>query len=534
MTRKQDNSESPAGSTNERYKCPKCGGPLTRGGIAGSGKVRWTCRRQHTQGGYCYSTTNPESLDRVVDRKGGDSRTYGRALKGKKRFIITSAQNATPVHEGFLNALMKYCEEHDAELIVIPIRYKNPTSTWSKSQQNLEVWDEKIAPYLYNKRKKLCPNLMLMGDIKTIPTAQSPLTGFEGITHAESGVFGHPKVQLRTIPTPQGSLPKILTTTGAVTKKNYTDTKAGKRGEFHHTFGATVVNVRGKKFHLRQIIATNDGGFIDLDRQYFPDGSAKPAPPALGLVMGDTHVRFIDPKVDKATFGKGGIVERVNPEHLVWHDLLDGYAKNPHHDSPFIAVAKTKAGLGDMRKEVEDTIDFLINRTGNRKSVVTASNHDDFFHRWIARSDWRTDPANAEFYLRTALVMVESAKMEDYGATYIDPFVYWGEQKVDPERVRFLRPDESFMLGNSECGFHGHRGPDGAKGTVSNLSKLGVRVISGHSHSPAIEGGHYRVGTSTHLKLEYTTGPSSWLNTHCIVYANGKRTLINIIDGEAF
>lgn len=27
-------------------------------------------------------------------------------------------------------------------------------------------------------------------------------------------------------------------------------------------------------------------------------------------------------------------------------------------------------------------------------------------------------------------------------------------------------------------------------------------------------------------------GASSWLNTHCLLYANGKRSLINVIDGE--
>jgi hypothetical protein len=32
--------------------------------------------------------------------------------------------------------------------------------------------------------------------------------------------------------------------------------------------------------------------------------------------------------------------------------------------------------------------------------------------------------------------------------------------------------------------------------------------------------------------LEYTAGPSSWLNTHCLLHADGKRQLIHIIDGK--
>lgn len=35
------------------------------------------------------------------------------------------------------------------------------------------------------------------------------------------------------------------------------------------------------------------------------------------------------------------------------------------------------------------------------------------------------------------------------------------------------------------------------------------------------------------LVLEYNRGsPSGWMNTHCVIYLNGKRALINIIDGR--
>jgi hypothetical protein len=36
----------------------------------------------------------------------------------------------------------------------------------------------------------------------------------------------------------------------------------------------------------------------------------------------------------------------------------------------------------------------------------------------------------------------------------------------------------------------------------------------------------------TALKAEYTSGPSGWLNTHCVIYPNGKRSLLNIIKGK--
>jgi hypothetical protein len=82
-----------------------------------------------------------------------------------------------------------------------------------------------------------------------------------------------------------------------------------------------------------------------------------------------------------------------------------------------------------------------------------------------------------------------------------------------------------------EIGYHGDRGPNGARGSRNAFSKIGVKTVIGHSHSPGIRDGAYQTGTSSRLKLEYNSGPS-WLHTHCVIYPNGKRSLINIIDGK--
>src|SRR5690606_23064581 len=170
-------------------------------------------------------------------------------------------------------------------------RYKNPTSEWTEAQQSAEVWATELTPYLYNGRKKLNDNITLLADIKTQPTAVSPLTGFEGLPHAESAILGHPRLQLVTIATPQSRMPKIMTTTGAITVPNYTDTRAGKRGAFDHVLGAALVEIESSKiFHLRQLNARRDGAFIDLATAYCPGGTAERSGPSLRLVRGDTHV----------------------------------------------------------------------------------------------------------------------------------------------------------------------------------------------------------------------------------------------------
>jgi hypothetical protein len=212
------------------------------------------------------------------------------------------------------------------------------------------------------------------------------------------------------IPTPQDRYPKILTTTGAVTIRNYTDSKAGKKGEFHHALAAVVVEIIGKKFFVRHINATDDGSFIDLNREYTPFGVAD-APPTLALVLGDTHRSSMDKKVEEITFGPGGMVDMLDPEHLIFHDLHDG-ASTDHHErkDPFAQVAKRVANLHIVQKEIEDDVKWLKKVVAGRKGVIVSSNHDDFLARWLREQDWRVDPENAEFYLETALQLVRDIK----------------------------------------------------------------------------------------------------------------------------
>jgi len=518
--------------------CPRCKtGKLVKDGFTPANKQRWTCAS--TTAGkrvICYNTTEPDlpyvNTQSGIPTEGDANPQFRRALGGIKRFVITAAQNATPVHQGFFSALKQYCAFNDAELVVIPIRYKNPTSRFTQSQVGAEVWEPELLPYLYNQRKKLNENLVLLGNAKTVPTASGPLSRYEAVTAGESCIIGHTKLQMKTIPVPSGRYPKILTTTGAVTVKNYTDSKAGAIGDFHHTMGACAVDISGKKFHMRQINATPDGSFIDLTKEYTPNAVYE-ADPALALIFGDTHRKFIDKKVEEATYGKNGMVDQFDPEYMVFHDLHDGYARNPHHRfNPFNEIAKRQESMHVVEQEVQDDVKWLTKVVGKRKGIVVSSNHDDFFARWIMDTDWRKDPDNAAFYLETAKAMVDSTKMTKSGTEYDDPFIYWVNRLKGNAPIHCLRRDEAFTLGGIELSMHGDQGPNGARGSRNNLKRIGVKSIIGHSHSPGIEEGCYQAGTSTSLRLEYNTGPSSWLNCHVVLYANGKRSLIPIIDGE--
>jgi hypothetical protein len=476
------------------------------------------------------STQNPLDYDPKINIFD----TLSRPLPKTNRYVITCAQNATNYHKKFLTSLVKYCDHNDAELLIIPIRYKNPTSTWSKTAKKYDWWHEDLMPFMFVDRANIVPGLTILADIRTQLTAEKPLTGFETITGESWGILGHPKLQLTAIASPAHKLPKIMTTTGAVTlSDNYIDSKAGKKGQFHHTYGACIVEVDGDKTHIRQINAMKNGTFIDLEKKYTPDG-VEDAPPAAALIMGDTHVQFVDPDVVDATFnGKHSIVETLKPRQLVFHDVLDFYSQNWHDKkNPFIQYGKHVAQMSNVADEVDMTCRFLNQMVPKgTKAIIVPSNHNEGLDRWIRDHDWKTDPSHMEFYLETALEMLRSTKMEDRGVTTVDPFRYWAEKKLLCDNI-FLNRDDPYEIQGIECGFHGDEGPNGAKGSIEAFKRIASKTVIGHFHWPAISEGCYQVGTNSRLKLQYNTGPSSWMHADCVIYANGKRSLIMILDGD--
>ena len=449
------------------------------------------------------------------------------------RYVITGAQNATPVFPAFWKALLQYCEFNEAELIVIPYRYKNPTSVWTLENETQNWWAQETLPYLLNQRIELNKNLILLADIKTQPTAVRPLSGFDTITGGASAILAHPKLELITVPTPQHKLPKILTTTGACTQPNYTDTKTGKKGNFHHTFGACVVETSDDVFHIRQLNAVRNGSFMDLQYEYDADGVYN-VDGIEALVMGDSHQEFIDPDVVHATFGKHGLINTLKPKYVVWHDVHDFYARNHHHkDKVFVNYAKHHAGTHNVELALDDTFRFVDEHAHDGINVFVPSNHPDALNKWVQATDPREDPENAVFWAKTFVACCEGARMTNTGVSTIDPFVYWAKQKMaTADKAIFLRRDESFVVHGIELGYHGDMGPNGSRGSIGGFTKIGIKTIIGHSHSPGIRDGVYQVGLNSRYGLEYATGPSSWLQTDCIVYNNGKRTLINFINGQ--
>lgn len=471
--------------------------------------------------------------------------TYHRKINWRKtkRAIVVSAQNATPVHDEFWAILLNMAKQLSAELIVIPLRYKNATSVWTASQRNAEWYDPKLRPFLWNVSEQLNDNIMVIGDLKIQPTNSAPLSGAETLSRASSAIVGHTRAVSQSVATPQSKMAKWLATSGCVTQANYSDTRVGRLGQFHHSLSAQLIELRGNIFYARRLsYSDRTKRVIDLGKAYYRD-RIETAPPSLALVMGDTHVDFVCPDVVAATFGADGIVARTRPQHLIWHDLLDAHSCNPHHrDNPFHDIAKWVSNRASVNAETKRAVEFVRGygwvaneRAGHVvQSIIVPSNHDDMLARWIIKEDWKKLPAeNRAFYLKVALHMAENTVMSDIGTSYPDPFISIFEAANVPN-ARALKSHEEFSLADVALWLHGDDGPNGARGNRKNIRRVATKSIIGHSHSPGEDEGCVQVGTSTRLTAEYTGPLGSWLNTHCDLNADGKRQLITIVGAEGF
>lgn len=472
-------------------------------------------------------------------------RVHGRAVVRIDRqpacYILTSAQNNTPVHTRLWDNLLAYAEHKRADIFVARFAYNTNAFAAREAKPGASpneryAFAPEIQPFVRDDRVALTPSLHWCGEVNILPTADRPLTGFENYTGRASGIYPHAKQVMESIATPPGtSGVKLNYTTGTVTLRNYIQRKAGLKAEPFHAYGALIVEVdSGGRWFVRQLRATEDGSFQDLD-VVVHDGLVHAGQPVHAIQWGDTHVAQLDPVVRKTNWGQGGILDTLRPRYQFQHDVLDFEAQN-HHDvkNPHAVFAKHVRGRTSVERELEELAAFLSAEQHRDwcQSVVVGSNHDAALLRWLREADFRNDPANAQTYLKLQYVVycAMAAQAEDF---HLLRSVMRGMGV--PEAVRFLQDDDSFVIcrvaGGVECGLHGHAGVNGSRGSPRQFAKLGRRVNTGHTHSASIIGDCFTAGTSSILRPSYARGPSSWTHSHIVTYDNGCRTIITLRDG---
>lgn len=457
-----------------------------------------------------------------------------KVLKGK-RFVFTSAQNNTFVHEKFLKSLETYCEVMDASLIVSTFHYNKSGYQLNKTK---DLWyDPKIRGYIVDEPCQVAEGLVFGGEINILPTAVNPLSGFHNYFSHESGVIPHVKIQMESLPSPKNESARFLYTTGAVTQRNYIQMKAGNKASFHHCFGALVVEVDEEgDWFARQIHAEQKTGcFYDLDKYFTPEGFTF-GNNIEAINYGDVHAAKLDDVVAKTSWGKSvghsSILDTLKPSYQLVHDAMDQQARNHHNikDPHFLFEMFTNK-TESLKDEIIKTANVLREMERDFSEVVVVeSNHDTALEKYLKEQDYRKDPINAVFFLELQLDKYYAMERGNKDFQTFENAII----RVAPDlyKVRFLKTDETFRVKDIECGQHGSYGVNGSRGSISAFQKQGIKFNVGHSHSAAIKDGVYYAGVSGKLDMGYNKGGSSWSQSHILTYKNGKRAIVTLKNGK--
>lgn len=462
--------------------------------------------------------------------------THKRKVLSGKKYVITSAQNNTFVHDKFLKSLLQYCDENDAELLVSTFHYnKNGFQNGSDK----EVWfDPKIREYIVDESCLIGEDLVFCGELNILPTAVNPLSGLHNYTNEMSAIIPHAKLQVESLATGQDVHAKIMYTTGAVTQRNYVQMKAGQKAEHHHCFSALIVEVdTGGDWFVRQLNAESDTGeFYDLTKKYTPTGSYFEEDSVEAINWGDIHAAKINKMVKDISWGDSGdsIINVLKPKKLLAHDTMDMCYKNHHGiGDPYFIFQMFSHKTESVEEEIGLTVDILKDMAGKcEELVVVESNHDLAIERYLKEQDYRKDPLNAIFFLKMQLNNYQKMFDKKQLSTFKDACDIVTGYGM-PSNIRFLTTDESYKVVDIECGSHGDRGSNGTRGSVNSFQKQGIKYNIGHGHSFCVKDGVWMAGACMSAEESgYAKGASSWSFTHIITYKNGKRTGITIKGGK--
>ena len=471
-----------------------------------------------------------------------------------RRYILTCAQNNTSLHLELWENLLALARHYDARVMVSRFVYdkrsqsadldkKVATGKTAKEQAGIE-WDPRVHPHLADDRVELAPGLVWCGEMNILPTAVRPLSGLEAYTGRKSSVVPHVKLAMVSVPSGKYEATKFVYTTGTVTQRNYIQRKEGLKAEFHHCYGALLVEVDGEgDWFVRQLNADSCGTLHDLDLRV-EGGVVTTGNHVEAISWGDIHAIRLNKMVEELAWGHAPgqrdfcMEWALKPRYQFMHDLLDFRARN-HHEikDPHKMFKRWAEGEDSVYEELHVTFQFLkrVAAEAGGEVIVVDSNHDNALKRWVNETSYKTDPGNALIFLALEIATYKAMLAKDDWFHLLE----WAEVHVTKgvSGARFLREDESFIIcpdanGGIECGMHGHLGPNGSRGGATSFARMGRKAVVGHTHQAGITDGVYVAGTSSDLDLEYNKGPGSWSHSHVVTYPNGKRAIITMWNGK--
>jgi hypothetical protein len=483
--------------------------------------------------------------------------------EGVTRMLFTCAQNNTKLFDAGWENLQVLKDVYRAQLHISRFAYmrnglgaRGDKSAYFTAMQDhdkspKDFWfDPRIIPYISDDRLEVAPGLVWCGESNIIPTAAKPLSGLETFTARKSGIFPHVKIQMASVPSAKLDPVKYNYTTGTITQRNYIQRKEGLKAEFHHCYGALLVEVEPNgDWWCRQINMDSDGTIYDIDI-CIKKGVVTTTNPAIakrlgcelvkgpfveGIKWGDTHVSEMDPVIRKAIWGKGGYLDQTKARYQFVDDSFNMMSRNHWDaDDPHKLLKRFAEGKDDVKAEMQETVQFYYEAMRPfTQTVIVNSNHDRALMRWLADKRAQFDPTNMAFWHRMNMRVSEHIVVnKSFPVVLREAFFEVTRSNAEPKGLHFLAQDEGFIIcpnagGGIENGVHGDEGANGARGSTASYAQQGRKMNKGHSHVAEIIDSVYSSGCCLDLKSppDYVHGASSWSNSHIATYQNGKRQI---------
>lgn len=436
----------------------------------------------------------------------------------KKVYFITSVVPGADIHIGFAKAIEIFCKKNKAELKLIPT--KNTVHKDDSIPEELEGLSNLVRSGFRLNSKIRIDNVLID------PASPDPVIGLSRQSQKDgSFIFGSAKQRLKLVPNGSNvKLPHALMSPGAITLPYYKDTKHGRIAKCDHVIGGLVVEIGDNViYQYRQVQADKDGAFIDLGIEYSEKGTKKIKTEA--VIPGDIHPGETDPNVTKAI---KEVLALLKPKYTVVHDFFNGKSVNRHEKDRKASRAKLGPYIS-LEYELQVCLDSLKELAdASNEVLIVRSNHDIWIDTYIEDARYIDDPINYKIGHQLAIAKHDGQMPFEAGVRMLD-------KKKELKNVRFLRLEDDIRVTPKkiQLAAHGHQGANGSKGTTTVIERTYGNSVTGHTHTPEILRGAWVVGTSTFLNLPYNEGgASSWLQTMGVVYYNGSRQLINVINGK--
>ena len=444
-----------------------------------------------------------------------------------RTYLISSAQAYASPHGNFLKGLERYARERNADLIFLPMIGQSAKQDVDGLHGEIRERDVEYGT------RRLNANVQIE-QFNVRPYQIDPITGLQRFSQrGTSLIFASPKQRMKVIPHSNRDIPKLLTTTGAVTYPNYAtgyDVSAERRrlgniAKRDHVYGALIVEIEDDEiFHLRNIRADTRGKFVDLGVSY--NGNRQGKAKLEALVFGDWHTGYTDPQVREANFE---MMRELKPKRIFLHDFFDGHSVNYHNQGKLITgqiIEGVDKGFHSLAEELYMGREELLEICGNTsaKIYVLPSNHNDRIERYLDDGRFVKDPINAKIGFKLANLLANGKNPVKEGMKLFGSL---------PRNVRFLERTDEMKVRGYNLGAHGDKGPGGRPSSMASKENDYGRSITGHTHTAEWLRDTYVVGTSTPLVLPYTKGqPTNWINTNALLWDTGVVQMVNIINGK--